>query len=216
MAVSLPNGATVSVGTTYATAKNMTAVSNANPAVATLEASHGIIVGDVFRVVSGWSKLSGRVPRASVVATNDVTMEGIDTTSTTTYPAGSGVGTVQEVTGWTQITQVLEAATSGGEQQFTTYSFLEDSTERQIPTAKSAQSFTLTIADDSTLPHYAALLAADTDKLPRVIRLALPSGSKLYYQAFVTINPTPTITKNEVMGLQVTFSLIADPVRYST
>lgn len=216
MSVSLPNGATISLGSTYGASKAMSAITNATPAVATLEAAHGIIVGDVFRVVSGWSLLNGRVPRASVVSTNDVTLEGIDTTDTVKFPAGSGTGSVQEVTAWQQITQVLEAATSGGDQQFTTYSFLEDATERQIPTVKNPQVFTMTIADDATLPHYAVLAAADTDRLPRVIRLALPSGSKLYYQAYVTMNPTPTITKNEVMGLQVTFSLIALPVRYTT
>ena len=37
----LPNGATLEIASGLATAKTMSAVSNANPAVATLEAAHG-------------------------------------------------------------------------------------------------------------------------------------------------------------------------------
>lgn len=214
MAVSLPNGATIAIGSAYAAAATMSAITNATNAVATLSASHGFIVGDIGRIVSGWSQLNGQVARVSAVSVNDVTLEGINTLSTVRFPAGSGTGSLQEVTAFTQVTQVLDTGTSGGDQQFTPYSFLEDSNERQIPTNKSAQSFTLTIADDASLPHYAVLVAADDDRLPRAVRFLLPSGSPLYYQGYVTMNKTPTITKNQVMGLQVTVSLIANPVRY--
>lgn len=215
MSVSLPNGATISVGSAYGTSTTMLALSNSNPAVATVGAAHGLIVGDIARITSGWSKLNGQVARVSAVNVNDITLEGINTLSTIKFPAGSGIGNLQEVTAFTQITQVLETATQGGDQQFITYSFLEDATERQIPTNKSAQSLTLTIGDDATLPHYPVLSAADDDRLPRAIRILLPSNSPIYYQGYVTLNKTPTITKNQIMGLQATISLIADPIRYA-
>jgi hypothetical protein len=88
------------------------------------------------------------------VATNDVTVEGLNTTSTANFPAGSGTGTIREVTAWTQITQILETGTEGGEQQFVTYSFLEDSAEHQIPTVKTPTVFKFTIGDDASLAHY--------------------------------------------------------------
>lgn len=216
MSVSLPNGSLFSIGSTYGVAKSVTAVTNADPAVATLEAAHGFIVGDVGRLSSGWSKLNGRVPRVSVVSTNDVTLEGINTTNTTSYPVGTGVGTLQEVTAWQQIIQVLDTSTTGGDQQFTTYSFLEDGLDHQIPTNKNAQSFSLSIADDPSLAQYAVLAAADDDRLARVVKLSLASGGVIYYQGFVTMNQTPKITKNEVMALQVTVSLSSLPVRYAT
>jgi hypothetical protein len=214
MAVSLPNGSTLSIHATVGTAVAMSAITNATEAVATLAAAHGFIVGDIGRVVSGWSKLNGRVARIKTVATNDVTLEGINTSDTTKYPAGSGTGTMQEVLTWQQIIQVLEAGSSGGEQQFAEYDFLEDPTTRQIPTKKSAQAFTLTVADDAALPQYAVLAAADEDTLPRVARLVLASGSKIYWQAYVTMNKFPSLTKDQVMGLQVTLSAVADPTRY--
>ncbi len=216
MAVSLPNGATVAIGSTYGATKNLTAFSNANPGVATLEASHGIIVGDIFEVTNGWDKTNGNVYRASVVATNDVSAEGLNTTSTTFFPAGSGTGTIREVTAWTQITQILELTTQGGDQNFATYSFLESSAEHQIPTTKSPITFNMVIGDDASLTHYSVLNTADADRAQRVMRITLPSGSLIYFSAYVTLQKTPTLTKNEVMGLRVTLSVINEVTRYAS
>lgn len=214
MAVNIPNGATVSIQSTLGTAATISAITNATEAVATLSASHGVLANDILVVTSGWSQLNNRVVRAKTVATNDVTFESINTTNTSRFPAGSGTGSVKEVTAWQQITQVLEATTSGGQQNFATYSFLEDNTERQIPTVKTPIVFTMKIADDATLPHFAVLAAADDDRLSRAIRVTLASGAVIYYNAFVTMNKTPSLTKDQVMALDVTFSLVADPTRY--
>lgn len=216
MSVSLPNGATISIGSTYGSSKTISAFSNANPGVMTLEASHGIVVSDIFEVTSGWSRANGNVYRASAVSTNDVTVEGLNTSSTSRFPAGSGTGTVREVTAWTQITQILETNTSGGEQQFVTYSFLEDDAEHQIPTVKSPIVFNFTIGDDASLAHYTVLDSADADRLQRCVRVVLPSGSVIYWSAYVTLQKTPTLTKNEVMGLRVTMSLINGVTRYAS
>ena len=142
-------------------------------------------------------------------------LEGIDTSSTNLYPAGGSAGEAREITAWTQISQVLGFTTSGGEQQFATYSFLEEDVEHQIPTVKSASSFAMTIGDDASLPWYALLSAANDDRIPRAVRVVLPSGSFITYDGYVTLNKTPTLTKNELMGLQATVSLTSEPVRYS-
>jgi hypothetical protein len=181
----------------------------------TLEASHGIVLNDIFEVTSGWSRANGNVYRASVINTNDISVEGLNTTSTTLFPAGSGVGSVREVTAWTQVTQILELTTSGGEQQFVTYSFLEEDAEHQIPTVKSPTLVSMTIGDDASLAHYAVLAAADADRAQRVVRILLPSGSIIYFSAYVTLQKTPTLTKNEVMGLRATMSLINEVTRYA-
>ncbi|MCY1444078.1 Phage tail tube protein, TTP [compost metagenome] len=110
---------------------------------------------------------------------------------------------------------MLEFTTSGGEQQFVTYSFLEEDVEHQIPTVKSASSFAMTIGDDASLPWYALLSAANDDRIPRAVRITLPSQSSILYNGYVTLNKTPTLTKNEIMGLQATVSLTSEPMRYS-
>ena len=69
MAISLPNGALVAIASGYGPVKTMSAITNANPGVATLEASHGIVAGDFFEVTSGWSRLTDKIIKAAQSAT---------------------------------------------------------------------------------------------------------------------------------------------------
>lgn len=215
MAARLPDGAIVSLATTYGTAKTVSGISNANPGVATSTA-HGLANGALVSVTSGWSNLNNRVARVAGTATNTFNLDGIDTTSVTQYPAGSGGGSVQEITGFTQIAQIMGFSTSGGEQQFATFSFLEQNFDTQIPTTLSAQSITLDIADDPTLPGYQALKAASDARAIRALRLSMPDGSFILYQGYVSFNETPSVTKGSVMQVRATFSLQGRPVRYAS
>lgn len=216
MSVSLPNGAIVAIASGYGASKTMSAVSNANPGEATLEASHGVVLGDFLEVTSGWSRLNGRIVRAGTVDTNDVLLEGINTTSTTRFPAGSGIGSVREITGWTQLAQIVGSTSEGGGQQFTTFQFLEADSEVRIPTNKSAAGITFTVADDPTLAGYILAQAANEDRLARAIRITLPNGSILLYNAYISLAPIPSLTVNEIMSVQVTLSLLSEPVRYAS
>jgi hypothetical protein len=217
MSFQLPNGSTLSIAGTYGATKAMSAVTNANPAVATLAASHGIIVGDIMEVTSGWSRLNGRLVRASAVATNDVSLEGINSSSTTAYPAAGGTGSIREITAWTQIQQILSVDTTGGEQQFTNFQFLESDSEIRLATIKSAGGMTLQIADDPSLAGYIALSDANDDRLPRGVRLILANGSVILYNMTVSLNKTPKLTTNQVMSVTATLSFVnPEPVRYAS
>lgn len=214
MAVRLPNGATLAIVSTYGASKQMTAVTNATPGHATLEASHGITTGEFMEITSGWPKLNSRIVQAGTVATNDVPLLGIDTTDTVKYPAAGGTGSVRGITAWQTITQILNLSTSGGTQQFATYEFLDSDDQFQIPTVRAPLSLTFGIADDTSLPHYALISAASDDRQQRALKLTLPGGSVLTYNAYITLNATPSLTKGSVMELSVTASLLALPVRY--
>ena len=216
MSVSLPNGAIISIASGYGAEKDMTVVTNASAAVGTLEASHGVIVGDIVEVTSGWSRLTNKIVRASVVNVNDVTLENINSTSTTIYPVGSGIGSVREITGWTQLAQILSSSSNGGEQQFTEYQFLESDGKTRIPTSKAAAGLTFSIADDPTLAGYILAATANDDRLQRAIKVALPNGSFIYYNAYISLNKTPSLTVNELMACEVTLSLLSEPVRYAS
>lgn len=216
MAVNLPNGAVVSIASTYGASKSMSALTNATEGVATLEATHGVIVGDLVEVTSGWTRLSGVIARAKTVVTNDVTLEGINTSSTARYPAGSGIGSVREISAWTAITQIVSWQGQGGETQFTTYSFLDDDAQRQIPTSTSPESITFELGDDQSLPWYSVLLAANDDRLARAVRVVLPSGAILLYNGVVSFNKSPTMNKDNIMTLRGSLSLSAPVTRYAS
>ncbi len=216
MAISLPNGALVAIASAYGSVKAMTALTNANPGVATLASSHGIVLGDFMEVTSGWSRLTDKIIRAGTVSTNDVNLEGIDTSLTSIYPAAGGTGSIREITGWTQLSQILTSGSNGGEQQFLEYQLLEGDAQKRIPTFKSAAGLTFSIADDPSLAGFILASAANDDRLPRAVRITLPSGAILLYNAYISLNKTPSLTVNEIMACQVTLSLLAEPVRYAS
>jgi hypothetical protein len=213
MSVSLPNGALISIASGYGSALTVSALTNANPAVATSTA-HGLANGDFVEVTSGWSRLTNKVCRVSGITANTFNLEAIDSTLTTIYPAGTGIGTVRKVTGYTQLSQILSSSSSGGEQQFLEYQFLEADAQKRIPTFKSASGLTFSVADDTTQPGYQLAVVANDDRLPRAVKITLPSASIISYNAYISINKTPSLTVNELMAIEATMSLLAEPVRY--
>lgn len=213
MAARLPDGSTVFIASAYAAEKNFTAITNATAPVVTAT-GHGFSNGDYVEVTSGWGALNGRVMKVSGVTTDSFKLDGIDTTDTEKYPAGAGVGSVRKINTWTQITQIMEFSTSGGEQQYVNYGFLEEDFERQLPSITSAQSLTIGIADDPSLAGYKALKAANEKRTNTGLRLNLRDGSVIVYTGVVSLNETPSTTKGQVMQVQATFALQGRPTRY--
>jgi hypothetical protein len=215
MAVQTPNGAVIAFAAGYGSALTVSVATNANPCVMTSTA-HGLTAGDYVEVTSGWSRLTDKVVRVANVTANTFEVEGYDTTSTTVYSAGSGIGSVRKITSFTQLTQILSSATSGGDQNFLTYQFVESDAQKQIPTFKSPQTITFGVGDDPTLPGYIVCKTANDDRQPRAVRVTLPNSSKILYNGYVSLNPTPSLTVNELMQVQVTVSQKNEPVRYAT
>lgn len=215
MAVTLPDGATVAIATGYGAVKTVTGISNADPGVIASTA-HGLLNGAFYELKSGWQKLNDRIFKAANVTANALDVSGISTLDTSRFPAGTGGGSLREITTWTQIPQILEFTTNGGDQQFSNFSFLEEDFERQLPTVTSAQSIQIGIGDDPTLPGYQALKLAGEQRAVRALKVTLPNGSVILYSGFVSFNETPTLTKGQVMQVRATFSLQGRPVRYLT
>lgn len=213
MSVSLPNGALVSIASGYGSALTVTTATNANPCVMTSTA-HGLSNGDFVEVTSGWSRLTNKVAKVANVTANTFELADIDTTLTSIYPAATGTGSVRKVTGYTQLAQILTSSSSGGEQQFLEYQFLESDAQKRIPTFKSASGLTFSVADDTTQPGYLLAVTANDDRLQRAVKITLPSASVISYNAYISINKTPSLTVNELMAVEATLSLLAEPVRY--
>ena len=138
MSVTLAIGTQIQIASGYGSSKAMSAISNVSAAVATLASSHGVAGGDYIEMTSGWGRLDGRVLRALSVSTNDVTIEGLDTSDTTKYPAGTGTGSVREISGWTTITQLTrQLQVTGGGQNYADISSLDDVLDKRIDRLES-------------------------------------------------------------------------------
>ncbi len=214
MSVSLPNGIILALATAYASSISITAVSNAAEAVATV--TNTLLAGDLVEVLSGWSNMNQRIYRVKAPSGTTVTLEGMDTTDTVRFPTGSGIGSLRKINTWTQIQQVMDLTSTGGDPQYQTYSFLEDNYDRQIPTTTSAQSLTINVADDPTLPGYTAMKNAALTRALTGLRASLPQGGVLLYNGIVAFDETPTMSKGNLMQCKGGFALQGKPVRYAT
>lgn len=216
MSVTKTAGTAFAIGSTYGAAKAMSAISNASAAVATLEASHGVIVGDFIELTSGWDRANGRVFRVSAVATNDVTLEGFDTQDTDFYPSGTGAGTIREVTAWTTLSQVSpDFGVGGGEQNYADTTFVSNLIRTQIPTDRNAVTVTLPYFFDPTLAWFATVQAAADAASPYVFRMVFPNGSRMVGGAYWSIRGVPTNQDGTLRDV-VDLSFIGQPTVYST
>lgn len=216
MTAVVADGTLVAFASTYGAAKTMSAVTNANPAVATLEASHAVVVNDIIEMSSGWPDLDDKILRASVVNVNDVTLEGFNSTNLSSYPIGSGVGTVREITAWTNLAQVLTIAVEGGDPQYFDYQFLNELRKRRIPLAKAPINLTFELADDITLTQQASIKAIDLAGVPVAMRLTLPNGTKIFLNGFWSMADMPKLQTGQINSRTIGFALTSLPTEYAT
>lgn len=214
MAFRLPNGSTVDFAATYGADVTITAISNANPAVVSA-AGHAYEEGDIVVITSGWVRLTGRAFRVgTATAGTTFTLEDLDTTDTSRYPANTSAGSVKDVATWVGIPQITSATSSGGEQGFYTFGFLQESTDRQLPTTKSPSVLTLVVADDPDQPYVPVIERADETQAESVQRLNLVDGSIILYVSVASITMTPSLTRSEIMTRTISLAQQGQIVRY--
>lgn len=186
----------------------VTAISNAAKPVFTVASAAGLAAGDYIVVTSASSTLlAEKQLRITAITGNAVTVEGIDTTSTTKFPAG-GTAEIAKVLTWFEVPCVQEVSTDGGEQQFVNFQCLSDDREQQIPTYKSAVTNTFTFAHEYTNPVYPVLRNYDETGQLVAIRLYVPKASEMRMQTgTVAFNDTPTIGVNEIETVSIAISI---------
>lgn len=207
MASYFPNKTILSISSGFEVAKVVSAVTNANPGVAT-SAAHGFANGDILLSASGWTDLNDRPVRAANIATNAFDLEGFDTTNTTLYPAGGGVGTVKRAVSFIPFSQVTDVQTSGGEQQYFQWVYLEDGLQRQKPTFKNARAMTVTLDYDNALAWYNTLLSHDKSGDTQILRAALPNGKLFYWSVVVGFDGEPNFNINTNMQVTAQLALV--------
>lgn len=221
MSVNRLFGAAVDFASAYGATKQMTAISNAAEAVATLEASHAIIVGDIFEfLTTGWDSLVGQPARAKTVAVNDVTAEAVDTSSTSFFPAGQGAGTVREVSTWTPITQVFQeggVTIAGGEQGTEEYGFLASAraSRRALPTSVSPVTCTVKYYYDRAAAFQSLLKARSVLEENTMLRISLRNGGKILVNGLLRVLP-PVAEGNFLAQSLIVYSSVEQMIDYAT
>lgn len=212
----VPTGSTFYIGSTIATAKTVTAVTNAAEAVVSSTA-HGYSNGDVVIMLSGWGRLNKRAFRIKSVTTDSFVLEGADTQNTTFYPSGTGVGTVQKISAFTQITTVMNPSSSGGEPKNVTYKFIESDVEYSINDGFTATSYTLELdADSIGTAGYTALKNLTEVQTDTVLKVVTRSGSILLVPCTVALNESLRMQDGQINRVNAAFNGNNRAVRYAS
>jgi len=215
MAVIAAQGLQLSIASAFGSQFTISALTNASEGVATLSASHGVTVGDLIEITSGWKRLNQREVRAKTVATNDVTLESVNTTSTTDYPAGEGVGTGREITTWTSISQLTpDISVSGGGFRRADITQIDDIRVKELPILAEAVTLTFSYFWDAALPWRSAVETAARSGQPYPFRL-VKGATKIYGNAYWGYSSEPSV-QNGVLVSSIELSAVADSITYTT
>lgn len=213
MSYSLPEGSSQQFSNTLAAAKTITAITNANPAVATCTA-HGYTTGDEIMLSSGWEDATDSVYKIEFLDANSFKILGLDSTNTSFFPAGSGGGSAQKLSAWTAIPQVLTISASGGDARFTDVNPLAKRNGIRIPTGFNATSVTLSLGFDATTPAYKAMVGISRSLSKVAFKQVLSGGSVQYGWGYMTVSEFPKLNNNSVNTVDAALTFLGRTMSY--
>jgi hypothetical protein len=217
MSVTLTTGSTLAIAKTYGPSIATTTVTNASDAVVTTASPHSVAVGEYVEVLSGWGRLNQRIARAKTGTTGStLVLEGINTSDTSKYPSGTGLGSIRRISAWTALSQIKSLSASGGTQNYADITDMTDTVERKVPTTRSAIDVTIDAFDDPSLNWYADVVTADESRSPYGFLITPANSKPMVANAYWSLLRVPTMAQNEALMTQINLSYAAEPVRYAS
>jgi len=202
----VPTGSTFFIASAFAASKTTTIVTNASEAVVT-SAGHGYSNGDIVEMTSGWGRLNRRNFRIKSVATDTFVLEGADTSSTTFYPVGTGVGSVRKISTFTQITTTMNPQSTGGDPKTVTYKFIESDVEYSINDGFTATSYTLELdADAIGSAGYTALKTLTEVQTDTSLKIVTRNGALIFQPCTVALNEAIRMQDGQINRVNVSFN----------
>ena len=202
----VPTGSTFYIASAYGSAKTVTIVTNATEAVVT-SVAHGFSNGDVVEMTSGWGRLNKRHFEIESVLTDSFVLSGEDTTNTTFYPVGTGIGSVRKATTFTQITSVMNPQSSGGDPKTVTYKFVESAAEYSINDGFGATSYTMELdADALGSAGYTALKSLTDVQTDTCLKVVTRSGSLIFQPCTVALNEAVKMQDGQINRVTSAFN----------
>ena len=213
MALYFPEGSAQQFSQTFAAAKTITALTNANPAVAT-SVAHGYTTGDEILLTSGWEDATDSVYKITVLTADTFSIQGLDTTNTGFYPVGTGAGTAQKISGWTAIPQVLTISGSGGDARFTDVQLLAKRNALRIPTGFNATSITMSLVHDAANANYVAMVGISRNLSKVAFKQVISGGSVTYGYGYLSVSEMPKLNSNQVNTVDAALTVIGRSISY--
>lgn len=213
MALFFPEGSSQQFSQTFASAKTITAVTNANPAVATSTA-HGFVTGDEILLTTAWEDATDTVYKVETVDANSFKILGLNTVDTNFYPVGTGAGTAQKLSAWTAIPQVLTISGSGGDARFTDVQLLAKRNAIKVPTGFNATTVTLSLAHDSSQAAYITMVDISRSLRKVGFKQVISGGAVTYGYGYLSVSEMPKLNSNSVNTVDAAMALLGRSISY--
>lgn len=213
MSYFFPEGSKFYFSTTFASAKTITALTNADPAVAT-SVAHGYSDLDEILLSSGWEDATDTVFRVDQLTADTFEIEGLNSVDTNFYATGTGTGTAQKISGWTEIPQVLTIATQGGDARFTTISPIARRNSINVPTGFNPTSISLTLGHDPANANYKTMLGISRALTKVAFKMVLSGGSVTYGYGYMSVSEAPSLNVNQANTVSAAISLLGRAISY--
>lgn len=174
-------GVRVEIAATYSAAKVVTAVTLANPGVAT-SAAHAMANDTVgyWSSVAGMAQLEGQATRVKKQATNTFELQGLNTTNYSAFAAGN----FTPVATWATVSEATSYSIGGGAAEKLDVTRLIDITKQEeqglLPVSNVSMNV---IAQDTPSAAMLLLESAVQTQGAVVVRITLPNGSVRVYRA---------------------------------
>lgn len=174
-------GVRVEIAATYSAAKVVTAVTLANPGVAT-SAAHAMANDTVgyWSGVAGMAQLEGQATRVKNQATNTFELQGLNTTNYSAFAAGN----FTQVATWATLSEATSYSIGGGAAEKLDVTRLIDITKQEeqglLPVSNVSMNV---IAQDTPSAAMLLLESAVQTQGAVVVRITLPNGAVRVYRA---------------------------------
>jgi hypothetical protein len=213
MAYYFAEGSSIQFSQTFAGAKTVTVASNANPAVLT-SVAHGYSTNDEVLFTSGWEDATDTVWKVNVLTADTFNLLGLDSSNTSFFAAGAGVGTVQKISAWVAVPQVLTVSASGGDARFTTVTPLAKRNAVNIPTGFNATSMSLTLAHDAAQANYITMLGISRNLSKVAIKQVISGGAVTYGYGYMSVSESPKLNNNQVNTVDAAMTILGRSISY--
>ena len=213
MAYYFAEGSAFYFSQTFASAKTVTVATNANPAVLT-STTHGYATNDEFLFTSGWEDATDSVFKANVLTADTLNPLGLNSTNTTYFSAGTGTGTMQKISSWLQIPQVLGVSSSGGDARFVDIQPLSKRNGVKYPTGFNPMGITLDLGHDPAGTNYATMLDVSRTFTKVAFKQVTGGGGVTYGYGYMIVSEAPSMAIGAPNKVSCAISFIGRSISY--
>lgn len=216
MSATFSTGSQFFVASTYGTAVAVSVASNAANCVVTVADASTFDVGNIVEFTSGWERANNRIFRISAKAGSDLTLEGLNTSNTSRFSVGGGVGSIREITAWTEITDVRGTNPQPPSNEFEDISTMANAIIVEVPVAQRLGGLTLDVLDNAAAAYVAVVEAAAEAIALTGFRIQQASGAKIYANAYLTYGKVPTFPTRGALTNSIEVKYASIPTRYAS